>query len=52
MKDCEKGIIGDRRITWSLVETISIDKKRLQAEQKDIYEKYTTRSSNRRLNVA
>ena len=52
MKDCEKGIIGDRRITWSPVETISIDKKRLQAEQKDIYEKYTTRSSNRRLNVA
>lgn len=52
MKDCEQGIIGDRRITWTPVETISIDKKRLQAEQKDIYEKYTTRSSNRRLNVA
>ena len=37
MKDCEKGIIGDRRITWSPVETISIDKEAFTGRTKRGY---------------
>lgn len=52
LKDNEKGIVGNRQVTWKSVTTTSIDKKRLEKERKDIYEEYTTSSRYRRLIVA
>lgn len=52
LKENEQGRIGDRKITWKPVTSVTVDKKRLEKEQKEIYEKYTTTNQYRRLSVA
>lgn len=52
LKDNENGIVGNRQVTWKSITTTSFDKKRLEKEQKEIYEKYCTQSQYRRIFVA
>ena len=52
LKENESGYIGDRRISWKEVHSSGFDKKRLEQEHPDIYEKYMTERSYRRLSVA
>lgn len=52
LKENETGVIGDRRVTWKQVTTTTFDKKRLEKENRDIYEAYVTKSQYRRLSVA
>lgn len=52
LKENETGVIGDRRVTWKQVTTTSFDKKRLEKENRDIYEAYVTKNQYRKLSVA
>lgn len=52
LKENESGYIGDRRISWKEVHSSGFDKKRLEQEHPDIYEKYMTERNYRRLSVA
>lgn len=52
LKDNETGIVGGRTVTWKQVTTTSFDRKRLEKENKEIYEAYTTKSRYRKLTVA
>lgn len=52
LKENEIGVIGDRRVTWKQVTTTSFDKKRLEKENRDIYEAYVTKNQYRKLSVA
>ena len=47
----EIGIIGDDSIKWLTVTQERFNSKLLQAEQPDIYAKYTTKSSHRRFSI-
>ncbi len=46
------GVIGDRRVSWGNVTRTALDQKRLQEENREIYDKYLKKSSYRRLLVA
>lgn len=52
LKENEKGVIGDRQITWKSVTSTAFDRKRLEQEQKEIYQEYCTKKQYRRLSVA
>lgn len=52
LKENEKGIVGDREVTWKSVTTTGFDKKRLEKERGDIYQEYCTKNQYRRLSVA
>lgn len=48
----EKGIVGDRQISWKPVISTTLDKKRLEKENKEIYDEYCVKNQYRRLSVA
>jgi len=52
LKENETGMIGGRRVSWKQIQTTTFDKKRLEQENPDIYEKYLSRNQYRRLLVA
>lgn len=52
LKENEVGIVGDRKVTWKQITATSFDKKRLEAENKEIYDAYTTKNAYRRFKVA
>ena len=52
LKENETGMIGARRVSWKQIQTTTFDKKRLEQENPDIYEKYLSRNQYRRLLVA
>lgn len=52
LKENESGTVGNRRVTWKSITSTTFDKKRLEAEQKEIYDQYCRKSQYRRLSVA
>lgn len=52
LKGYESGVVGDRRIIWKTVTSTAFDKKRLQKEHREIYDRYCVTNSYRRLTVA
>lgn len=52
MRECETGIVGNRKITWKMVSKSSVDTKRLKEEQPEIYEAYLSESQYRKFTVA
>lgn len=48
----ESGVVGDRKVSWKTVTTTAFDKKRLEAEQGEIYRKYCVKNQYRRLSIA
>lgn len=52
LKENETGIIGDRRVTWKQITSTGFDRKRLEKENRAIYEAYVTENSYRRLMIA
>ena len=52
LKENEVGIIGDRKVSWKSVTSTSFDKKRLEQENREIYEAYVTKTEYRRFMVA
>lgn len=52
LKEAEAGVIGDRKVTWKQVSRSTVDTKRLQAEQPEIYSSFLKDSSYRKLSVA
>lgn len=52
LKENEKGVIGDRQVTWKSVTSTGFDRKRLEQEQNEVYEKYCTKIQYRKLSVA
>lgn len=52
LKENETGIVGDRKVTWKQVTSTAFDKKRLEKENREVYEAYVTKSQYRRLLVA
>ncbi len=52
LKGNETGTVGGRKVTWKPVVSTTFDKKGLEKEHKDIYEKYCRKSQRRRLSIA
>lgn len=52
LKGNETGTVGGRKITWKPVVSNVFDKKALEREHKEIYEKYCRQSQYRRLFIA
>lgn len=52
LRENEIGVVGDRKVTWKQVTTTYFDKKRLEKENKEVYEAYITKNQYRRLMVA
>lgn len=52
LKGNEKGVLGDRQVTWKTYTTTTIDRKRLEQEEKELYDKYSVKNQYRRLSVA
>ena len=52
LKENEAGTVGGRTVTWKTVTSTGFDKKRLEKENREIYEEYVTKNSYRRLQVA
>ena len=52
LKENEVGIVGDRRVTWKEVMTTNFDKKRLERENRALYEAYVSKKRSRRLLIA
>lgn len=52
LKGNETGTVGGRKVTWKPVVSTTFDKKGLEREHKDIYEKYCRKSRYRRLSIA
>lgn len=52
LKENEEGTAGERRVTWKEVKTTAFDRKRLKEEEPEIYGKYVSLGSCRRLSVA
>lgn len=52
LKENEKGVIGDRQVTWKSVTSTAFDRKRLEQERQEIYQEYCTEKQYRRLSVA
>lgn len=47
LKEAETGIVGDRKVTWKQISKSTVDTKRLQSENPDIYSSYLRDSSYR-----
>lgn len=47
MQECETGNAAGYRVTWKTQERVTVDSKRLKAEQPDIYERYSKASTSR-----
>lgn len=52
LKENEVGVVGDRKVTWKQITAKGFDKKRLEKENKEVYEAYLTTNSYRKLYVA
>lgn len=52
LKNNESGVIGEYRVTWKQVTSTGFDKKRLEKENRTLYEAYLTKKQYRRLTVA
>ena len=52
LKENEVGIVGDRKVSWKSVISTSFDKKRLEQENREVYEAYVTKTEYRRFMVA
>ena len=52
LKNNESGVIGEYRVTWKQVTSMTFDKKRLERENHVLYEEYLTKKQYRRLIVA
>lgn len=52
LKNNESGVIGEYRVTWKQVTSTTFDKKRLEKENRALYEEYLTKKQYRRLTVA
>ena len=52
LKNNESGVIGEYRVTWKQVTSPTFDKKRLEKENRALYEEYLTKRQYRRLTVA
>lgn len=52
LKENENGFVGERRISWKEIQSTGFDKKKLAKDHPDIYKKYVTERSYRRLSVA
>ena len=52
LKNNEGGVIGEYRVTWKQVTSTTFDKKRLEKENRALYEEYLTKKQYRRLTVA
>ena len=52
LKNNESGVIGEYRVTWKQVTSTGFDKKRLEKENRALYEAYLTKKQYRRLTVA
>lgn len=52
LKNNESGVIGEYRVTWKQVTSTTFDKKRLEKENRALYEEYLTKRQYRRLTVA
>lgn len=52
LKNNESGVIGEYRVTWKQVASMTFDKKRLEKENHALYEEYLTKKQYRRLTVA
>ena len=52
LQENEHGYIADRHVSWTKVQSTRFDKKRLEAEQPEIYKDYVRTSQYRRLSVA
>lgn len=51
MQDNEVGISQNYRVTWSSVDTLRLDAKRIRQERPDIYNDYVKNSSSRRFQI-
>lgn len=51
MKDCEQAISDRYKVSWSQVETVRLDTKRIKKELPDIYESFSTVTQSRRFTV-
>ena len=52
LKNNESVVIGEYRVTWKQVTSMTFDKKRLERENHALYEEYLTKKQYRRLTVA
>ena len=52
LKNNESGVIGEYRVTWKQVTSMTFDKKRLEKENHALYEEYRTKKQYSRLTVA
>lgn len=52
LKENEVGVVGGRKVTWKQITARGFDKKRLEKENKEVYEAYITTNSYRKLSVA
>jgi len=52
LKDNEVGVVGNRRVIWKQITATYFDKKRLEKENREIYEAYVSQNQYRRLMVA
>lgn len=52
LKEAETGTVGDRKITWKMVNKNTVDTIRLKSEQPEIYSSFLKDSSYRRLSIA
>lgn len=52
LKENEAGTVGGRKVTWKQVTSTGFDKKRLEKENKAVYDAYVTKNQYRRLQVA
>ena len=52
LKDNEIGTVGNRKVSWKNVISTTFDKKRLEQEEREVYERYVTRTEYRRFMVA
>ncbi len=51
MEDHEQGYAGNYRITWSNVESVRLDTKRIKTEMPEVYEEYSKPSIYRKFSV-
>jgi putative phage-type endonuclease len=51
LKDNESGTIGERVITWKLVESERLDTRKLKAEMPEVYTRYANKSAYRRFSI-
>lgn len=52
LKEAEIGTVGDRKVTWKMVNKNTVDTARLKSEHPEIYSNFLKDSSYRRLSIA